>query len=197
MKRNIPIQAIAALLVTAGVFMTGGIPRFLAPWSQPLAPTTQNLIAGTFPSANVQVAEKSTAPAGKTASPSPLQIDGCAPLPYKGTPPLSQLPPVPVPEDDVDCRGGVRCRFVINPKLPVFTFHFAAQGENPLGKIEIGEASSKKIIQIIPNPVNPYFADVDPLRILKLVDANFDGYNDFAIQEGCGVTGNCAYDFYL
>ncbi|MGH9345492.1 MAG: XAC2610-related protein [Terriglobia bacterium] len=110
---------------------------------------------------------------------------------------MSQLPPGPVPGDDVDFRGGVVCRFVINPKLPVFTFRFVAQGDNPLGKIEISEGGSKKIVQIIPNPINPYFADIDPLRILKLVDANFDGYNDFAIREGCGVTGNSSYDFYL
>ncbi|MGH9345493.1 MAG: hypothetical protein ACRD19_17235 [Terriglobia bacterium] len=74
MKRKIPIQAIAALLVTAGVFITSGIPRFSARPAQPCAPTTLTLMAGALLPANTQAAEKSSAMLLKTASPAPHQM---------------------------------------------------------------------------------------------------------------------------
>lgn len=188
MKRNILglRLAIAALLV---------FPLLLA------APTVfagaaTTLIAGISSPAKTQTQEKSIAQAPKADLGSTVQAGDCALIPYNGTPPLSQLPPAPVSSYE-DFRGGMICKYIINAKLSPFIFHFVDQGNNPLGKIEISEMGSNKVIQVISNPVNLYFTNIDPYRLLNTLDANFDGYNDLTIEEGCGATGNCQYDFYL
>ena len=99
-----------------------------------------------------------------------------------------------------DFRGGMLCRYVIDPKLPLFTFRFVAEGDNPLGKIEVSEGENTKVIQTIRYPhENPYLGagPADPLKILEPIDANFDGYKDLPLLLQCGAVGNCTYDFYL
>ncbi|HEV2419278.1 MAG TPA: hypothetical protein VGX94_15890 [Terriglobia bacterium] len=190
MKRNIPSLLLAG--ATLLVFL------LLLPTTTILAraTTTPNLIAGISFPAKTQTQEKSVAQAPKADLGSTVQAGDCALIPYNGTPPLNQLLPDPVPSYE-DFRGGMICKYVINAKLPPFIFHFVDQGNNALGRIEISEMGSNKVIQVISNPVNPYFSSVDPYRLLNTLDANFDGYNDLTIGEGCGVTGNCQYDFFL
>jgi hypothetical protein len=143
--------------------------------------------------ASPQAEEKSGQTATETASASENQRQGCTVLPYEGKWPQDQVPPNP------DFHGGMLCRFVINPKLPLFTFRFVAEGDNPLGKIQISEGESTKVIQTIPYSGNPFSSLLpDPLHnILNPVDANFDGYNDLPLLTGCGAVGNCTYEFYL
>ena len=92
------------------------------------------------------------------------------------------------------------CRFAINSKLPVFTFRFAPEGDNPFGKIQISEGESTKVIQTLGyprnNPKDGSFLP-DPPKILQPVDADFDGYKDLPLLLQCGGVGNCTYDFYL
>jgi hypothetical protein len=96
-----------------------------------------------------------------------------------------------------DMRGGMMCEFIINPKLPVFNFHFMGEPDNTLGDIEITEGTSTNIIQTIQNTTDYDATFRDPKNTLTIVDTNFDGYGDLSILNNCGGTGNCAYDFYL
>lgn len=122
------------------------------------------------------------------------QKEGCVLLPYTGKVSLNTLPYYSQGQEDF--RGGMVCKFVINPKLPIFTFNFIGQDDNTLGNINIMEGS--KIIQTINGGVDPnYITPETSQDILKPVDANFDGYKDLPILTECGATGNCGYDFYL
>jgi hypothetical protein len=142
--------------------------------------------------AGPQAEVKNCQTATETASVSENQREGCAVLPYEGKWPEDRVPP------DSAFRGGMLCRYVINPKLPLFTCRFLAEGDNPLGKIEISEGENTKVIQTILSSGNPLSGGIpDPLQILVPVDANFDGYNDLPLLNGCGAVGNCSYDFYL
>jgi hypothetical protein len=124
------------------------------------------------------------------ASRSQGQREGCRLLPYEGKQPEDQALP------DPDFRGGIVCSFFINPKLPLFTFRFVAEGDNPLGKIQISEGESTQVIQTL--PYESVGGLPDPLHnILNPVDANFDGYKDLPLLLQCGAVGNCTYDFYL
>ena len=124
------------------------------------------------------------------------QTEGCILLPYTGTVPLNKLPYYS--EGDEDLRGGMVCKFIINPKLPIFTFNFIGKEDNTLSAIKITEGSSPKVIQTINEDI-----DLDAISpatskdIFTPVDANFDGYKDLPILTMCGATGNCGYDFYL
>jgi hypothetical protein len=122
------------------------------------------------------------------------QREGCALLHDEGRQPEGEAPA------DPDLRGGMLCRFTMGPNLPAFTFRFAADGDNPLGKIEVSEGASAKIIQTLRYPhADPYLGapPLDPLKILDPLDANFDGYKDLPLLLQCGAVGNCTYDFYL
>ncbi|HEV2234087.1 MAG TPA: hypothetical protein VGV68_11860 [Terriglobia bacterium] len=185
-----------ALLIAVGALVTGGIPCFAARQSRTFQHLSPSLNSAATPSTSPQAKEKSSRAAKKSSSPSQDQSEGCTLLPYKGTPPMSQFPPYP-PKLDQDVRGGMICKFIISPNLPLFTFHFLAQGDNPLGKIEITEGKSKKVIQTIPYPENAYFGELNAMRILEPLDANFDGYKDLPLLLQCGATGNCTYDIYL
>lgn len=130
------------------------------------------------------------------------QTEGCALLPYTGSVPLSQAPYYTA--GDPDFRGGMTCKFIINPNLPIFTFHFVGNNDNTLGNIQISEGTSTQIIQTIPiGDPGSYGISYDAIApanyqsILVPVDANFDGYKDLPILNDCGGTGNCSYDFYL
>jgi len=154
----------------------------------------QSFISQALPPASPQAEEKSEQAATKTAPRSQDQSEGCTVLPYEGKSSEDQAPPYP------DWRGGMVCRFFINPKLPLFTFRFVAEGDNPLGKIQISEGESTKVIQTLRYPhANPYLGagPTDPLKILQPLDANFDGYKDLPMLLQCGAVGNCTYDFYL
>jgi hypothetical protein len=96
-----------------------------------------------------------------------------------------------------DMRGGMVCNFIINPQLPIFTFHFVGESDNNLGNIDITEGTNANIIQTIPNVTSWDATLTSPENTLTIVDANFDGYGDLSILNNCGVTGNCSYDFYL
>jgi hypothetical protein len=144
--------------------------------------------------ASPQAGEKCGQTTTETASASENQRQGCTVLPYEGKQPEDQVPPYP------DFRGGMLCRYVINPKLPLFTFRFVAEGDNPFGKIQISEGESTKVIQTLRYPHNDpnWGADTtDPLKILQPLDVNFDGYKDLPLLIQCGAVGNCTYDFYL
>lgn len=124
------------------------------------------------------------------------QKTGCSLLPYKGTIPLSQTPYYSSPNDQ-DLRGGMVCNFIINPTLPVFTFHFVGQEDNSLGNIDITEGNSSEVIQTIVNTTS-YDATLTKAEdIIVPIDVNFDGYLDLPILNDCGATGNCSYGFYL
>jgi hypothetical protein len=142
--------------------------------------------------ASPQPGEKCGQTATETASVSENERQGCTVLPYEGKQPEDQAPP------DPDYRGGMLCRYVINPKLPLFTFRFGAEGDNPWGKIEVSEG--ERVIQTIRYPhENPYLGagTEDPLKILQPLDVNSDGYKDLPLLIQCGAVGNCTYDFYL
>ncbi len=140
-----------------------------------------------------QPAEKCGQTATETASRSPSQREGCSLLPYEGKQPEDQSPLNP------DLSGGMVCRFFINPNLPLYTFRFVADGDNPVGKIEISEGESAKVIQTISYSGEPAMGGFpDPLHnVLNPADANFDGYKDLPLLTGCGAVGNCTYEFYL
>ena len=99
--------------------------------------------------------------------------------------------------DNNDLRGGMICKFVINPTLPVFTFHFVGQSDNTLGNVEITEGDSDQVIQTISNTTDSSTASTNAESVLTTADANFDGYEDLMILNGCGTTGNCLYGFYI
>jgi hypothetical protein len=120
----------------------------------------------------------------------------CTILPYKGTPRFNLMPPFP-PVGGLDIRGGMVCKFKINPKLPVFILRFVAKDNNPWGKVEISKGDSKKVIQTIPTHSDAYTEAIFGFRILEPQDANFDGYKDLPLLIQCGAVGNCTYDFYL
>jgi hypothetical protein len=120
---------------------------------------------------------------------------GCSLLPYTGVAPLSQATFYNIGSED--WRGGMVCKFTINPALPIFIFHFIGQPDNTFGNIEITEGNSTKIIQTIKNTTNPDAVSSLSKDILVPVDANFDGYLDAPILTDCGATGNCNYNFYL
>jgi hypothetical protein len=126
----------------------------------------------------------------------PQPSEGCKLAPYTGTIPLTHLQDYAA--GDEDFRGGMTCSFRINPKLPLFTFHFAGQEDNTLGDIDITTGTSSEVIQTIDNATDPNaIAPAKALSVLAVVDANFDGYQDLQLLSQCGGTGNCSYDFYL
>jgi hypothetical protein len=135
-------------------------------------------------------------PAPKAQAGPENKSENCTILPYKDTPRFNLMPPFP-PFGGQDIRGGMICKFRINPKLPVFTFRFVAKDNNPWGEIEIGEGDSGGIIQTIPNRSDAYTESIFPFRVLTPQDANFDGYKDLPLLIQCGAVGNCTYDFYL
>ncbi len=124
------------------------------------------------------------------------QHEGCTLLPYTGTIPFNQAQYYSLGELE-DLRGGMVCKFVINPQLPIFTLSFAGQADNTLGDIIITEGTSTKVIQTIPNTTSYDATLTKAENTIVPVDANFDGYKDLPILNQCGGTGNCSYDFYL
>jgi hypothetical protein len=139
-----------------------------------------------------------------TSAPSPVASDSTPPPPregcklatYTGTIPLNKLQYYVAGEEDV--RGGMTCTFLIHPKLPLFTFHFAGQADNTFGNLDITSGTSSEVIQTIENSTDPNaIAPAKAESALTVVDANFDGYKDLKLLSTCGVTGNCSYDFYL
>jgi len=140
---------------------------------------------------------------GTSAFPSPPSdsrpealAGGCKLHAYEGNIPLRKLPNYFAGKQDL--RGGMTCRFSINPKLPEFIFHFIGSDDNTFGDIEVREENSSRIIQTIENETDPGLVFPQHIEsVLSAVDANFDGYNDLAILSNCGGTGNCAYDFFL
>ena len=139
--------------------------------------------------------------AGQTSpstSSSSTNDEGCKLLPYTGQIPLAKLP-VYVP-GELDVRGGVVCHFRIGPKLPPFTFHFLVTPDNMLGKLEISQEANGVIFQTVEQSADWGMVSSESElteKLLTLVDANFDGYQDLQILSNCGATGNCSYDFFL
>ncbi len=122
--------------------------------------------------------------------------EGCQIMPYTGTTQLNKLTDYINGVQDV--RGGIICKYSINPALPEFTFHFVGGETNTLSKLEIMEGTSTKIVQTINESIPIYPESADVLQnIIVPVDANFDGYKDIPIATGCGATGNCSYDFFV
>ncbi|MFZ0277365.1 MAG: hypothetical protein WAL60_10690 [Candidatus Sulfotelmatobacter sp.] len=122
--------------------------------------------------------------------------EGCKLGTCTGKIPLTQLQYYAA--GDEDFRGGMTCSFRINPKLPLFTFHFAGQEDNTFGDVEIATGTSSEAIQTIDNTTDPNaVAPMKARSVLAVVDANFDGYQDLQLLSQCGGTGNCSYDFYL
>ncbi len=90
------------------------------------------------------------------------------------------------------------CRFIVNPKLPIFTFKFIGQEDNTFGDLQITEGNNPNIIQAIGSGIDPNaIAPATAQDVLGLPDMNFDGYNDLSILNNCGATGNCNYDIWL
>ena len=123
--------------------------------------------------------------------------EGCKLEKYKGKVPLTQVENYFPGEEDL--RGGMTCRFRIDPDLAVFIFHFAGQEDNTLGDLDVIESDTGDVVQTIERTIDP--GDIYPGtaldRVLHAVDANFDGYRDLQILSSCGATGNCSYNFYL
>jgi hypothetical protein len=133
-------------------------------------------------------------PAASTAVQS-QPSEGCRVGTYTGTKPLNQLQYYVAGNEDL--RGGMTCTFRINSNLPPFNFHFAGHEDNTFGNLEITEGGSDKIIQTIENTIDPN--EIAPAKVqdfFKVVDANFDGYQDLQILLICGAQ-NCSYDFYI
>jgi len=145
-------------------------------------------IAGSL---GAQETEKSLPPTSVSDEPR----EGCNLRPYTGKIALKELQNYFAGAEDL--RAGMTCRFRINPDLPVLVFHFPGNEDNTFGNIEIQEESGK-VIQTIENETDPGM--VMPAKaetVLRVVDANFDGYKDLQLLSNCGATGNCSYDFYL
>ena len=121
--------------------------------------------------------------------------EDCTLLPFTGKTPLNQVQYYSPGEQDL--RGGMVCKFSINPQLPVFTLSFAGQADNTLGDITITEGANAKVIQTIPNTTSYDATLTKAENTIVPVDANFDGYKDLPILSDCGATGNCTYSVYL
>jgi hypothetical protein len=179
------------LLIVAGLLLVGGIWYYKTheALSLPMTPSTTPSQTSSNPTV---INESNTTTA---------QSQGCTLLPYTGTVPLSQVSYYN--PGDPDWRGGMDCKFIVNPNLPIFTFHFIGNSDNTLGNIEITEGTSSQIVQTIqegaPGEYGISYDDTltNATATLTLVDTNFDGYQDLQIRNDCGATGNCSYDFYL
>jgi hypothetical protein len=184
MRKHGSVEVVA--LITVAIFFAAGAVWYYETHSAP-APITQ-ITSGS-----------------NTAVP---QSQGCTLLPYTGTSSLSQLPYYVA--GDPDFRGGMVCHFIINSKLPTFTFHFKGEPDNTMGLITITEGTGTQVIQTIDpssikDPNGSGWDGFDPNAIapetyqdiLVPVDANFDGYEDLPLLVECGATGNCSYDFYI
>jgi len=168
------------------------------------------VVIGIWGYENNKAALSRSAPSAQEASSTPGPAgNGCVVLPYAGTTPLSQLPLYS--PDMQDIRGGMVCTFLINKKLPLFTFHFIGEPNNTLGDIQVTEGTSTNIIQTIgqasiissllgidssgPNYSLPLY---DPTQLAGMVDANFDGYNDLSFEYFAPADGeNQAILYYL
>jgi hypothetical protein len=128
---------------------------------------------------------------------STIVSQGCRVLPYQGKIDINQVPNYKDGTVKADFRGGIACKYMINPGLPVFDFNFIGQPDDMLEKIEVTEEGSAKIIQTLNFSGGTEFigANSSGNNLLAAVDANYDGYQDLEILNNCGQ--NCSYDFYL
>jgi hypothetical protein len=197
--------AIAGLVLGFGFLLRGGPSCYAFRWFGPAGFGSQEPAYKSPTKTSITVTAKPEKPRWipTTGRPTPKaqagpknKSENCTILPYKGAPRFNLMSPFP-PLGGQDIRGGMICKFRINPRLPVFTFRFVAKDNNPWGEIEISEGDSRKIIQTIPNRSDPITESTFPFRILVPRDANFDGYNDLPLLLHIGATGNCIYDFYL
>ncbi len=89
------------------------------------------------------------------------------------------------------------CTFRIDPKRPLFTFHFPGRADNTFGNLEITAGAGGEVIQTIENTTDPNgIAPAKAQGVLSVVDANFDGYQDLQLLSACGAK-TCSYNFYL
>jgi len=93
-------------------------------------------------------------------------------------------------------RGGIICHFMINDKLPTYTFEFKANvAQNTLERMTIKEYDTDTLIQEARITM-----DSEPpagLDVVSVEDFNFDGYQDLKIIDWWGATGNIGYTIWL
>lgn len=127
--------------------------------------------------------------------------EGCKIQPYEGSSKYV------LTGGELDIRGGAICSFLINPNLPVYTFHLIGNpDDNSVDKIEIskGDGSVFQTIDLTApadifsgddNSIEHY-AYANGVPVLSTQDVNFDGYKDIELPYNLGA-GDSGYFYWI